>query len=279
MSTQHQVILDARFDQSPIRSVSPDASEINVGLLADTRVKKLLDAITSLCSELAKQCFPEEQVTFLHSDFVVTQGGQIQHTSRVYSDGEASRALVDSVSRASFCFCKTVIQNGADLFNMSSKETLTPSQEDLVKEFSDDYIAANSGTHLKFPFVIQFPQASTLGEVAAQGHIEKAPDIARQTCDYHGIAEIDGGSIDKKTIPMKLGDEASQGDRLITVQANNGDELIAAFHSLLTKTKTAIVTIHQVQDGKRKLHWRLDAIEPESVFQPRKLELEMQSQQ
>lgn len=265
MSTQHQVILDARFDQSPIRSVSPDASEINVGVLADTRVKKLLDAITSLCTELAKHCFPEEQVTFLHSDFVVTQGSQIQHTSRIYSDGDASRALVDSVSRASFQFCKVVIQNGADLFNMSSNETLTPSQEDLVKTFSDDYIAANSGTHLKFPFVIQFPEASTLGEVAAQGHIEKAPDIVRQIRDYHGIAKIDGGSNEKKTVTMKLGNEADQGSSMITVQATTDHELKTALEAACTNSRTAIVTVHQVQDGKRKLHWRLDFIGPDSV--------------
>ncbi|PPK49084.1 hypothetical protein [Marinobacter persicus] len=279
MSTQHQVILDARFDQSPIRSVGPDASEINVGLLADTRVKKLLDAITALCSELAKQCFPEEQVTFLHSDFVVTQGSQIQHTSRVYSDGEASRALVDSVSMASFHFCRAVIQNGADLFNMSSKETLTPSQENLLNKFSDDYIAANSGTHLKFPFVIQFPQVSTLGEVAAQGHIEKAPEVEHKIHNYHGIAKIDGGSIDKKTITMRLSSDADRGDRIITVQATTTHELSVAFRAALSKSKKAIVAVHQVKDGKHKLHWRLKAIKVKSEDQSRKLELEMQSQQ
>ena len=127
MNLKRNTILSAAFDQSPIRSIGPNASEINVKTLADKQIERLLIAITSLCTALAEQFFPEETVNFQHNDFVTATDHDIQHTIRVYCHEEASRALIQVTADAIALFLKTVIHGAMDLFNKDDNAELTKS--------------------------------------------------------------------------------------------------------------------------------------------------------
>lgn len=129
MNLKRNTILSAAFDQSPIRSIGPNTLETNVKTLADKQVERLLIAITSLCTALAEQFFPEETVNFQHNGFVTATDHVMQHTSRVYFHEEASRALILVTTDAIALFLKSVIHGAADLFNKDDHAELTRPQK------------------------------------------------------------------------------------------------------------------------------------------------------
>ena len=261
MDTGKVTILSAAFNQSPIRSIGPNASEINVGALADQRVRRLLDAATSLCSAFTEQFFPDEHMNFLHSDFVTTENFGMRHTSDVYLDQEASKALVNVMTSAVFFFLTSVVHGATDLFNLHRGHGLTESQKMLVDEFADDYIATNSGQSLKNPFVIHLPNGEEATEIAVQGHIETAPQIETKTREYSGLPELDGAVRHQTVILLRLVEDDIDANKILKIQANSAREIQTALYIAHTDHRQAQVRLHQVRDGQKKLHWRLDEID------------------
>lgn len=262
MYSEKITILKAAFEQSPIRSIGANSSEINVGAIADQRVRRLLDAATLLCTKFTEQFFPDEKINFLHSDFLTTEELGMRHTSDVYLDQEASKALVNVTTSAISLFLKSVIHGATDLFNLDRDHGLTESQKMLVDEFSADYIAVNSGQSLKNPFVIHLPNGEEAIEIAVQGHFETAPEIEIKTREYSGFAELDGAAHHQTIITLRLIEDDIDANRILKIQANSVGELKTAFCIAQTDHRKAHVKLHQVRDGQRKLHWRLDEIDP-----------------
>ncbi|NMT63483.1 hypothetical protein [Marinobacter orientalis] len=260
MCPERVVILKAAFTQSPIRSVGPNAVELNVPELADSKVRRLLDAATSLCTEFAEQFFPDEKASFLHGDFVTNLDSGMEHTSEVYLDQGCSKALVSATTAAAALFLKSVIHGATDLFNLDRELGLTGLKKKQVDQFSKGYIATNSGQSLKNPFVIHLPNGEDATEIAVQGHIEKAAEIETKTREYLGLAELDGASHHQKTITLRLIEGDIDTNKILKIRANSVGELKTAFCIAQTDHRQAYVRLHQVQDGQQKLHWHLDEI-------------------
>jgi len=262
MYSENKIIVSAAFNQSPIREIGPNASEINVSALADQRVKRLLDAVTSLCTALAEHCFPEQPVTFLHSDFVTATNSGMQHTSNVYLHEDSSETLMKTMTAAASLFLKSVIHQATDLFNLSDNNELSESQKMLVNQFSEDFVAVNSGQSLKNPFVIHLPNEVETTEIAVQGHFEKAPEVEVKVREYNGLAELYGALNHQTAIFLRLIDDDTNSQKILKIRANSIQELKVA-HAIAQKDHPqAHVKLHQVQDGQKKTHWRLDVIDP-----------------